>query len=159
MDAILGDITAGTTLPLPVIFARLLGAVLLVAGIGYERETRNRAAGLRTHMLVSVSAALFAIISVEVAHAAVFSGDEIRLDPLRVIEAITAGVAFLSAGFIIFNQGKVHGVTTGAGIWLAAAIGLATGFGYWAIGLCAAILGLIIMVVLRRFEIYWDLKE
>ena len=87
-----------------------------------------------------------------------FDDQSVRMDPLRIIEAVTAGVAFLSAGFIIFNQGKIRGVTTGAGIWLAAATGLSVGFGYWAIALAAAVLGLLIMVLLRRFESAWDLK-
>lgn len=158
LDAIIADIVTPTKIPFAVIVARLVGATLLVAGIGYEREIKSRAAGLRTHMLVSLSAALFAIIAIEVAAGPDF-GDTVRLDPLRIIEAVTAGVAFLSAGFIIFNQGKIRGVTTGAGIWLAAATGLAVGFGYWGIGLAAAVFGLLILVALRWFEGAWELKS
>ncbi len=158
LDVILADMATPTHLPFPVILARLIGAALLVAGIGYERERKSRAAGLRTHMLVSISAALFAVISLEVAASPYFDDQSVRMDPLRIIEAVTAGVAFLSAGFIIFNQGKIRGVTTGAGIWLAAATGLAVGFGYWGIALAAAILGLLILIVLRRFESVLELK-
>jgi putative Mg2+ transporter-C (MgtC) family protein len=159
LEAVLADMFAPTRLPYPVILARLLGAALLVAGIGYERERKSRAAGLRTHMLVSISAALFAIVSLEVAASPEFSGETVRMDPLRIIEAVTAGVAFLSAGFIIFNQGKIRGVTTGAGIWLAAATGLAVGFGYWGIALAAAVLGLLILIALRHFESVLELKD
>ncbi|MBA69966.1 MAG: hypothetical protein CML30_13945 [Rhizobiales bacterium] len=158
LEAVVNDIFAPTRLPYSVIVARLVGAILLVAGIGFEREKKSRAAGLRTHMLVSLSAALFAIVSLEVASSPHFDGDTVRMDPLRIIEAVTAGVAFLSAGFIIFNQGKIRGVTTGAGIWLAAATGLAAGFGFWGIALAAAVLGLVIMIALRRFETAWELK-
>jgi len=159
LEAIVADMFAPTHLPYPVILARLIGAALFVAGIGYERERKSRAAGLRTHMLVSISAALFAVISLEVAASPYFDDQSVRMDPLRIIEAVTAGVAFLSAGFIIFNQGKIRGVTTGAGIWLAAATGLSVGFGYWGIGLAAAVLGLLILIALRRLEAAWDLKE
>jgi putative Mg2+ transporter-C (MgtC) family protein len=80
------------------------------------------------------------------------------IDPLRVIEAVTAGVAFLAAGFIVFAKGEVKGLTTGAGIWLAAAIGLSIGFGYWMIALSATILGVVVLALLRRFESFVELK-
>lgn len=157
-DAVIADLSTGTALPYSVIVLRLLGAAILVAGIGYDREVSGRAAGLRTHMLVSVAAALFAILSIEVIAHPQFSDDQVRADPLRVIEAVTAGVAFLSAGFIIVARGRVRGVTTGAGIWFSAAIGLAAGFGYWSIGLIAALIGFAIIAVLRKVETIADLK-
>jgi putative Mg2+ transporter-C (MgtC) family protein len=157
-DAIIADLTTATALPYPVIVLRLVGAVILVAGIGYEREVTGNAAGLRTHMLVSVAAALFAILSIEVIAHPQLSDDQVRADPLRVIEAVTAGVAFLSAGFIIVARGRVRGVTTGAGIWFSAAIGLAAGFGYWSIGLIAAVIGFAIIAILRRIEAIAELK-
>lgn len=157
-DAVIADLTTVTALPYPVIVLRLVGAVILVAGIGYEREITGNAAGLRTHMLVSVAAALFAILSIEVIAHPQLSDDQVRADPLRVIEAVTAGVAFLSAGFIIVARGRVRGVTTGAGIWFSAAIGLAAGFGYWSIGLIAALIGFAIIAILRRLETLAELK-
>jgi Uncharacterized membrane protein len=159
LDAILADLATQTSLPLSVIILRLVGAAVLVAGIGYDREVSGRAAGLRTHMLVSSSAALFSILSIEVISLPHLSDDQVRADPLRVIEAVTAGVAFLAAGFIIVARGQVRGVTTGAGIWFAAAIGLAAGFGYWSIGLIAAVLGVAIIAVLGRMEYLSDLKN
>jgi putative Mg2+ transporter-C (MgtC) family protein len=72
--------------------------------------------------------------------------DAIRLDPIRLVEAVTQGVAFLVAGMIFMSGGKVHNLTTGAGLWLAGGIGLATGLGFWSI----AELGLVIVGLLRQ---------
>ena len=159
LEEILADFTTKTSLPPAVIFARLIGASIIVAGIGFERELQNRAAGLRTHMLVSLAAAMFSIISIEVVANPHLADAQVRLDPLRVIEAVTAGVAFLAAGFIIFARGEVRNVTTGAGIWLAGAIGLSAGFGYWLIAVAAGVIGLVIMFVLRLVEKAASLKE
>ncbi|HET9536854.1 MAG TPA: MgtC/SapB family protein, partial [Mesorhizobium sp.] len=76
--------------------------------------------------------------------------ESIRVDPIRLVEAVTAGVAFLAAGLIIFSKGEVHGLTTGAGMWLAAAVGLACGLGFWQIAVLATALALIILGVLRE---------
>jgi len=129
-----------TWLPLSVIAARLLLAMVLGAVVGFEREWRNRPAGLRTHILISVTTAAIAIIATEITHVDDFGGQEIRIDPLRLVEATTAGVAFLAAGLIFFTKGEVHGLTTGAGMWLAGAAGLAVGLGFWQIAcICTAI--------------------
>ena len=117
----------------PVVAARLLLATIFGAAIGFEREWRNRPAGLRTHILVCVAAATFAILTIEIIHAPMFTtdalGDAVKVDPIRIVEAVTAGVAFLAAGVVIFTRGQVHGLTTGAGMWLAGAIGVACGLG------------------------------
>lgn len=139
-------------LPYAVIAFRLAGAALLAALIGLERELRHRAAGLRTHMLVSLAACSFAIIAVEIVNDEAFSGDQVRTDPTRVVEAVTSGVAFLAAGFIVFAKGAVRGLTTAAGMWVAAGIGLAVGFGFWPIGLFAFIIGMIVIAALRGIE-------
>lgn len=159
MDSILSDFSATTFLPAPVIWARLCGAVLFAAIIGFERELKERPAGLRTHAMVALAACAFGILATEVTRSPVFQNTEVRMDPLRVIEAVTSGVAFLAAGFIIFQKGEVHGLTTGAGIWLAAAIGLSVGFGYWVLALPATLLGAIILTALRWFEQAAKLKE
>lgn len=139
--------------PLPVIGVRLLVAALLGALIGFERELRNHPAGLRTHMLTSLAAALFTVMTFEIYHEMVsLNADVARLDPLRVIEAVTAGVAFLSAGAIIRSGGDIKGLTTGAGMWMAGAIGVACGTGFFAIAIMATVLVLLIMVLLGLFE-------
>jgi putative Mg2+ transporter-C (MgtC) family protein len=159
MDAIIADMQTSTHLPIAVITARLVGAGVLAGIIGIEREFKSRPAGLRTHMIVALAAALFAILSIEVVHAPVFGDVSVQADPMRVIEAVTAGVAFLAAGFIIFAKGEVTGVTTGAGIWLAAAIGLSTGLGYWLVGAIAALTGLVILIGLRHVERWMAVKD
>ena len=68
-----------------------------------------------------------------------------KVDPIRVVEAVTAGIAFLAAGTILFSRGEVHGLTTGAGMWLAGAIGLACGLGFWQIATFATVLVLIVL--------------
>lgn len=109
MNEIFADILADTQTPYPVIFARLFGAVLLGAMIGVEREKRQRPAGLRTHILVSLASAIFAVVAIESVHMKSLSGPEVRIDPIRVVEAVTAGVAFLAAGMIVFSKGEVKG--------------------------------------------------
>ena len=137
-----------TWLSLDVIAIRLLVALLLGAIVGFEREWRRNAAGLRTHILVCLASATLAILSIEIAHMGAFDGDAVRLDPFRMIEAVTSGVAFLAAGLIVFNQGQVRNLTTGAGMWLAAAIGLATGFGFWSEALLATFLAALVLGIM-----------
>ena len=99
------------------------------------------------------------MIAIELVNQPEFSSDALRTDPLRLVEAITGGVAFLAAGFIVFFKGEVHGVTTGAGMWLAAAIGLAAGLGLFSIAALATFLGILTLTLIRRFEFWFDLKE
>lgn len=75
-----------------------------------------------------------------------------QIDPLRVVEAVTAGVAFLAGGAIVLLRGEVKGLTTGAGMWLAGAIGLALGFGHWLIAAFASLAGLAILYAARHAE-------
>jgi putative Mg2+ transporter-C (MgtC) family protein len=143
-----------TALSEGVIAARLCLAVALGGVIGFERERQARPAGLRTRMLTALAAALFTVITMEI-HAGVLresSGQS--TDPIRVIEAVTAGVAFLAAGAIFRSQGDVKGLTTGAGMWLAGAIGVACGAGYGILALMATVLAAIILVAVRWLEGY-----
>ena len=152
MQDILDDLGHPTWLPFSVIAARLALAAALGAAVGFEREWRNHPAGLRTHILVALAAAAFAVLGIEIVHSAQFHGDASRLDPLRLIEAVTAGVAFLAAGTIIFARGRVKGLTTGAGLWLAGAIGLASGLGFWQIAVLATVLAILILGLLYPLE-------
>jgi putative Mg2+ transporter-C (MgtC) family protein len=130
---------------------RLLLAVALGALIGIDREARSRPAGLRTHMLTALAAAVFTVIALELY-------DEIRTakglsgDPIRAIEAVTAGVAFLATGGIIYSRGQVHGLTTGAAMWLAGAVGVSCGAGYFRISLIATVLALLILTLAYFLE-------
>ena len=109
--------------PAGLVVMRLLGAALFGAVIGFEREQRDHPAGLRTNMMVALASATFALI----------------------------GLAIV-AGMIVFAQGRVRGLSTGAAMWLSASAGLATGLGLWLLGLLAAVGGLLILVALRTVE-------
>jgi putative Mg2+ transporter-C (MgtC) family protein len=121
-------------------------AAALGGAIGLERELDEKAAGLRTHMLVSVGSALFTLVSAYgfsgiLAH----SGSQVlvRLDPSRIAAQIVTGIGFLGAG-VIFRQGfTIRGLTTAASLWLVAAIGMAAGAGYWAGAVLATAAGVI----------------
>jgi putative Mg2+ transporter-C (MgtC) family protein len=159
MQELIAQFGPNTWLPFAVIAARMLLAAVLGAIVGFEREWRKRPAGLRTHILVCLAAAVIAIITLELAHGPDFTAPTTRLDPVRTIEAVTSGVAFLATGFIVFARGHVVGITTGAGLWLAAAIGLACGFGYWQIGGLATLLAVIVLGVLRILEARLEAKQ
>jgi putative Mg2+ transporter-C (MgtC) family protein len=139
-----------TTIPEWEIVFRLLVAILLGGLIGWERETKNRPAGLRTHMMTALASAGLAIMSLELVTWSANNGT--KTDPTRAIEAVTAGVAFLAAGTIIQSRGKVIGLTTGAGMWLAGALGLAAGFGYHFIAIAMGLIAFVILFGLQRLS-------
>jgi putative Mg2+ transporter-C (MgtC) family protein len=117
---------------------RLVAAAALTGAVGLERELRERAAGLRTHMLVGVGAALFTIVSAYAWEDFVFNRQlGTVLDPTRIAAQIVTGIGFLGAGAIIRQGLSIRGLTTAAGLWVAAAIGMAVGAGYWAAALVA----------------------
>ena len=123
---------------------RLGLAAVLGGAIGFERELREREAGLRTHLLVCVGSALFTIISAYGFHDFLTSGDQvIRTDPTRIAAQIVTGIGFLGAGAIIRQGLSIRGLTTAATLWVAAAIGMAAGAGYYP----GAIIGTVITLV------------
>jgi putative Mg2+ transporter-C (MgtC) family protein len=129
---------------------RLILAALVGGALGWEREWHHKPAGLRTHMLVSLGAAVFMVAALASARDAELAEgprlDPLRLDPLRVVAGILGGVGFLGAGTIIRGRGGVEGITTAASIWLAAAIGTVTGMGYYLLTVAAGGLGLMILL-------------
>ena len=111
---------------------RLLLAAVLGGAVGLERELREREAGFRTHLLVSVGSALFTIASAYGFHEfLVGGGNVVRADPTRIAAQIVTGIGFLGAGAIIRQGFSVRGLTTAATLWVVAAIGLTTGAGYY----------------------------
>ena len=114
---------------------RLFIAGLLGGLIGFEREVRAKEAGLRTHFIVALGSALFMLISQYA-----FTG---RFDAARVAAQVVSGIGFIGAGVIIFQRNVVRGVTTAAGLWVAAAIGLACGAGMYDIAVAATLLTLL----------------
>lgn len=131
---------------------RLLAALACGAAIGIEREQKERPAGLRTHMLVSLASALFTIIAFQIYAEVQASEDDVTSDPLRLLEAITAGVAFLAAGAIFRHGDGVAGLTTGGGLWLAGALGMACGRGYFGLALLGTVLALVVLAVVHIFS-------
>lgn len=131
-----------------IIAIRLAIAALCGAIIGFEREVRTAEAGLRTHILIAVAAALFTILTFEIFHTIGGSTDS-RADPIRAVEAVTAGIAFLGAGAIFRSGGSVQGLTTGAGMWLAGAVGVACALGFYTIAAGTTVLAVIVLAALR----------
>jgi putative Mg2+ transporter-C (MgtC) family protein len=110
---------------------RLFVAAVLGGAIGFERELRERQAGLRTHLLVSVGSALFTLVSAYGFTSFMGSPLVARIDPTRIAAQIVTGIGFLGAGAIIRQGLSIRGLTTAATLWLVAAIGMAAGAGWW----------------------------
>ena len=127
------------------IVVRLLLAALLGGILGYEREQKGKAAGIRTHMLVALGAALFVLVPQQ-------AGMGIA-DMSRVIQGIVAGIGFLGAGAIIKQQREenVQGLTTAAGVWMTAAIGIACGLGRETTAVLSTLLALAILSLVPRW--------
>jgi putative Mg2+ transporter-C (MgtC) family protein len=138
-----------THLPETILLFRLAIAAVLGAAIGYEREANAGNAGLRTHILIAVAAALFTLLAFEIY--ALSDAIGTRTDPIRAVEAVTAGIAFLGAGAIFRSRGSVHGLTTGAGMWLAGAVGVTVALGFYFIALAVALFAVIVLAALKAF--------
>lgn len=133
------------------ILIRLSSAAFLGALIGLERERKDGASGLRTHMMVSVGACLFMIVSAFGFSDALVSRAD--LDPSRVAAQVASGIGFIGAGSIMFlKQGVVRGLTTASGLWTVAAIGLASGGGMYFAATATALIAVIILWLLKPVE-------
>lgn len=128
---------------LPEDILKLLLSILVGGLIGAEREYRDKAAGFRTIIFICVGAALFTMLSIKL------GGDR---DPTRIAANIVSGVGFLGAGAILFASGRVVGLTTASTIWLAAALGIGIGGGYYVISGAATVAGLAVLWVFPVFE-------
>lgn len=127
---------------------RLLIAGVLGSVIGVERDMHGRAAGLRTHMIVSVGAALFTIVSIKLS--LVINGH--LGDPGRIAAQVVTGIGFLGAGTILQTGVSVRGLTTAACLWIVAAIGMATAIGLYWVAVITACGSVIALVTLKNFE-------
>lgn len=130
------------------ILLRFLLAAVLGAVVGFDRQRTNKPAGLRTHMLVCIGAAVFAGAGVMVLEDFGNGSDEVRLDILRIVAAVATGIGFIGAGVIFQSGGTVRGLTTAAGIWVTAGIGLLAGLGMPLLATGAAVLAVIVIGVL-----------
>src|SRR5207237_4887409 len=123
------------------------------AAIGLARGLREREAGLRTHLLVSLGSALFTITSAYGFHAFLASGQSVvRADPTRIAAQIVTGIGFLGAGTIIRQGLTVRGLTTAAALWIVAAVGMAVGAGYYFAASASTAVILVSLVGLRRLR-------
>ena len=122
---------------------RILIATALGAVIGLDREYRTKAAGFRTHVLVALGSALFMIISVHGFDDLPKDQMTLRMDPARIAAQVVTGIGFIGAGTIIFQKNVVKGLTTAAGLWVTAAVGMACGVGMYVLAIVSTILVLI----------------
>lgn len=131
---------------------RLLLACLCGCIIGVERSFRQKEAGIRTHIILALGAALMMIVSKYGFHdVAEWGLDSIKADASRIASNIVTGISFLGAGVIFVRGGSIKGLTTAAGIWATAGIGMAIGAGMYTIGIVATIALLLIQYLLHRY--------
>ena len=134
-----------------VLIFRLVAAGLLGGIIGLEREFRAKEAGVRTHFIVALGSALFMIISE-------FAFEGKQHDAARVAAQVVSGIGFIGAGVIIFQRNAVRGITTAAGLWVAAAIGLACGDGMYSVAIAAAVLTVLCLEMMHFVNLHYSEK-
>lgn len=135
-----------------VILIRLVLASVLGAIIGLERERKNWSAGMRTHMMVCLGAALTIVVS-SYGFSEPLKMDNVVLDPARIAAQVISGIGFLGAGIIMFlKPGFIRGLTTASGLWTVAAIGLAVGAGLYIAAVAATAIAFIILLILQPIE-------
>lgn len=153
-------------LELSQIFIRILVAILIGGVIGFEREINNKPAGVTTHTILCVGAAVIAIIQTKlsfetvnllIAHPELSQG--IKVDTGRIIAQVVSGVGFLGGGVIIQNKGGVKGITTAATLWMTACLGIAVGLGYFPLAIGTTFFMTITVFILKRVELYYIEKR
>lgn len=140
------------------IILRLVLALFLSGLVGFERQIRRRTAGLRTHILVSLGSCLIMLTSMYVFD---IYKNVASLDPSRIAAGVITGIGFLGAGAIMRERGAdgVKGLTTAASLWVVAAIGLATGCGFYIAAVFTTVLTLVVLLFLRYIEAAMMVKE
>jgi putative Mg2+ transporter-C (MgtC) family protein len=135
------------------LLVRILLGTLLGAVIGFERDLHGRPAGLRTHTIVALASATFMVVSTRFLYFQHYTpADLVAVDPSRIASAVVSGIGFLGAGAILRTGITIRGLTTAAGLWLVAAIGMAAGGGMYVEASFATAVGLGALTLLRRFE-------
>jgi putative Mg2+ transporter-C (MgtC) family protein len=134
------------------IVMRLAAALAAGGAIGLDREWLRKPAGLKTHMLFALACAMMSIMALDIYLAEVDRGPGGNPDATRILQGIITGMSFLGAGAIIRGQHKVHGLTTGAGVWLAGGLGIVFGLGQYRLGTVAVVFGLIVLIFIRMIE-------
>lgn len=131
------------------IITQIIIAVALGMFIGLEREYKRKPAGMRTYALVALGATLFTILSVEGFSA---YGSVAAIDPARVAAQVVVGIGFLGAGLIFIERGSVHGLTTAAGLWAVAAVGMAVGLQFYTVAVVSALIIFLLFWAARKVE-------
>nr|WP_074618672.1 MgtC/SapB family protein [Eubacterium maltosivorans] len=131
------------------LFARVVVAGICGAVIGYERQNRLKEAGIRTHLIVALGAALMMVVS-KYGFSDIIGQNGVALDPSRIAAQIVTGVGFLGAGIIFVHKQSVSGLTTAAGIWATSGIGMAIGAGLYFIGVASALLIILLQIILHK---------
>ncbi|MCX8720671.1 MULTISPECIES: MgtC/SapB family protein [Lactobacillus] len=142
---------------LPEIIVRLVLSVVVASVIGFDREHKNRPAGIKTHVLVCVGACIIALIQKKIGYDALqialtepkFAG-VVRADEARLIAQVVSGIGFLGAGTILVQHRTIMGLTTAASLWAVAGLGLALGMGDYAIGVAGAVTVILVLVFSKR---------
>lgn len=134
-----------TEIPWYEIFLRLAAALVAGGAIGFERERDSQPAGLRTHMILALGAALVMILSINIAV-------EFGSDPARLAAQVVSGIGFLGAGAILRFGFNVKGLTTASTLWTTAMVGMAIGYGYYLVALFAVVIMLVVLTLVERFE-------
>jgi putative Mg2+ transporter-C (MgtC) family protein len=141
-------VTLDVELVLRIVVGTVLGAV-----IGYERDIHGRPAGLRTHAVVALASATFMVVSTHMVYFQNYKpGDLTEVDGSRIAASVVSGIGFLAGGAILRTGINVQGLTTAAGLWLVAAIGLCAGGGMYAESVAATLIGIAALTMLRRLE-------
>ena len=138
---------------------RLVIAALLGAAIGFEREIHGHPAGMRTHLLVSLGAAAFTVLSIMGFTLPPAPNGSIPIDPTRIAAQIVSGIGFLGAGAILKYGSSVRGLTTAASLWATAAVGMAAGAGAWLIALVTTVLVVLSLGPLNRLIAHFRLRD
>lgn len=149
MDSVISYIS---TYEINLIFRMLVACICGVA-IGYERKTRAKEAGMRTHCIVACASAMMMIVSKygfgDLIQGANFVDADVRLDPSRMAQGIVTGVGFLGSGMIYYQRGSTKGLTTAAGVWATSGIGMALGAGMYIIGISSTLIILCVQYILH----------
>jgi len=135
---------------LQLVLAAFLGGI-----IGIERNLAGKTAGMRTYALVALGSALFSLMSI---YAFVDFMGITNVDPSRVASHVVVGIGFIGAGMIIFSENRLSGLTTAAGLWATAAIGMAVAYQFYLLAVFSTILILVIFVILWKIEIFLERK-
>ena len=151
----------GELLTLGDIAYRLFVVVFIGAVIGIDREIKNRPAGMRTHVLVGVGAAVIAIIEQQTIGCVIALGANglLNVSAGRITSTVVSGVGFLGAGTIVMSDRKISGLTTAASLWCMACIGLAAGYGFANIAIIAGVIVLVVLKLLQRIVHVHTLKK